>query len=108
MPRVAKDKAKRTKKKLNKTEQENTKTNTKDDKFSFDEEIVIGLKRIDEPKIVDKKVKKAKKKSKATNSKKKVKNNSNNKNKDKDKKYVDDDSGIIIKSKYMSNYEEKE
>ena len=30
MPRVAKDKAKRTKKKLNKTEQENTKTNTKD------------------------------------------------------------------------------
>lgn len=108
MPRVAKDKAKRTKKRLNKTEQENTKTNTKDDKFSFDEEIVIGLKRIDEPKIVDKKVKKAKKKSKATNSKKKVKNNSNNKNKDKDKKYVDDDSGIIIKSKYMSNYEEEE
>ena len=53
MPRVAKDKAKRTKKKLNKTEQENTKTNTKDDKFSFDEEIVIGLKRIDEPKSSD-------------------------------------------------------
>ena len=46
MPRVAKDKARRTKKKSNKIEQENVNTNTKDDKFSFDEEIVIGLKRI--------------------------------------------------------------
>ena len=56
MPRVAKDKTKKANKKSNKTQKDNVSTNTKDDKFSFDEEIVIGLKRIDEPKIVEKKV----------------------------------------------------
>ena len=72
MPRVTKDKARRTKKKANKIEQENVNTNTKDDKFSFDEEIVIGLKRIDEPKIVDKKIKKSKKKTKVNSKKGKL------------------------------------
>ena len=85
MPRVAKDKARRTKKKANKIEQENVNTNTKDDKFSFDEEIVIGLKRIDEPKIVDKKIKKSKKKTKV-NSKKEKNNNRNKSNAKNNKK----------------------
>ena len=55
MPRVAKDKVNKSKKKSNRTRNivtENTLKNTKDDKFSFDEEIVIGLKRIDEPKVI--------------------------------------------------------
>ena len=104
MPRVAKDKTKKANKKSNKTQKDNVSTNTKDDKFSFDEEIVIGLKRIDEPKIVEKKVKK----SKNASNKKKLKNNSKSKNKYKDKKSTENnyDSSIIIKSKYMSNYEE--
>ena len=106
MPRVAKDKARRTKKKANKIEQENVNTNTKDDKFSFDEEIVIGLKRIDEPKIVDKKIKKSKKKTKVNS--KKEKNNNRNKSNAKNNKKIEDDSDIIIKSKYMRGYEEEE
>ena len=106
MPRVTKDKARRTKKKANKIEQENVNTNTKDDKFSFDEEIVIGLKRIDEPKIVDKKIKKSKKKTKVNS--KKGKNNNRNKSNAKNNKKIEDDSDIIIKSKYMRGYEEEE
>lgn len=109
MPRVAKEKSKHektrpTKSKLKprKSKVENTETNTKDDKFSFDEEIVIGLKRIDEPKVVNKKTKKSKKKTKTTNKQEKIKSNSKTKNID------DDDSGVIIKSKYMRNYEEEE
>lgn len=106
MPRVAKEKSKHekprpTKSKLKprKSKVENTETNTKDDKFSFDEEIVIGLKRIDEPKVVNKK---SKKKTKTTKKQEKIKSNSKTKNID------DDDSGVIIKSKYMKNYEEEE
>ena len=109
MPRVAKEKSKHekprpTKSKLKprKSKVENTETNTKDDKFSFDEEIVIGLKRIDEPKVVNKKTKKSKKKTKTTKKQEKIKSNSKTKNID------DDDSGVIIKSKYMKNYEEEE
>ena len=109
MPRVAKEKSKHekprpTKSKLKprKSKVENTETNTKDDKFSFDEEIVIGLKRIDEPKVVNKKTKKSKKKTKTTKKQEKIKSNSKTKNID------DDDSGVIIKSKYMRNYEEEE
>ena len=109
MPRVAKEKSKHekprpTKSKLKprKSNVENTETNTKDDKFSFDEEIVIGLKRIDEPKVVNKKTKKSKKKTKTTKKQEKIKSNSKTKNID------DDDSGVIIKSKYMRNYEEEE
>ena len=109
MPRVAKEKSKhekprptKSKLKSKKAKVENTETNTKDDKFSFDEEIVIGLKRIDEPKVVNKKTKKSKKKTKTTKKQEKIKSNSKTKNID------DDDSGVIIKSKYMRNYEEEE
>lgn len=109
MPRVAKEKSKhekprptKSKLKSKKAKVENTETNTKDDKFSFDEEIVIGLKRIDEPKVVNKKTKKSKKKVKTTKKQEKIKSNSKTKNID------DDDSGVIIKSKYMRNYEEEE
>ena len=109
MPRVAKEKSKhekprptKSKIKSKKAKVENTETNTKDDKFSFDEEIVIGLKRIDEPKVVNKKTKKSKKKVKTTKKQEKIKSNSKTKNID------DDDSGVIIKSKYMRNYEEEE
>ncbi len=109
MPRVAKEKSKhekprptKSKLKSKKAKVENTETNTKDDKFSFDEEIVIGLKRIDEPKVVNKKTKKSKQKVKTTKKQEKIKSNSKTKNID------DDDSGVIIKSKYMRNYEEEE
>ena len=100
MPRVAKDKVNNSKKKVNKTKKkinENIVKNTKDDKFSFDEEIVIGLKRIDEPKVIPEK---KKKKQKGKNTKKAKKN----------KTTVDnyEDNGIIIKSKYMSNYEDED
>lgn len=100
MPKVAKDKVNNSKKKVNKTKKkinENVAKNTKDDKFSFDEEIVIGLKRIDEPKMMPEK---KKKKQKGKNTKKAKKN----------KTTVDnyEDNGIIIKSKYMSNYEDED
>ena len=99
MPKVAKDKVNNSKKKVNKTKKkinENVAKNTKDDKFSFDEEIVIGLKRIDEPKMMPEK---KKKKQKGKNTKKAKKN----------KTTVDnyEDNGVIIKSKYMSNYEDE-
>lgn len=100
MPRVAKDKVNNSKRKVNKTKKkinENIVKDTKDDKFSFDEEIVIGLKRIDEPKVMPEK---KKKKQKVKNTKKIKKN----------KTTIDnyEDNGIIIKSKYMSNYEDEE
>ena len=100
MPRIAKDKVNKSKKKSNRTRNivtENTLKNTKDDKFSFDEEIVIGLKRIDEPKVMPEK---KKKKQKGKNTKKAKKN----------KTTVDnyEDNGVIIKSKYMSNYEDED
>lgn len=99
MPRVAKDKVNKSKKKSNRTRNivtENTLKNTKDDKFSFDEEIVIGLKRIDEPKVIT-----DKKAQRPNNRKQKRKNVKASKN-------INDyeDKGIIIKSKYMSNYDD--
>lgn len=96
MPRIAKEKKNNLKKKSNKKvneNQENVAGKTKEDKFSFDEEIVIGLKRIEEPKI------EKNKKSKKT-SKKKPKTKASKIN-----NY--EDNGIIIKSKYMSNYEDE-
>ena len=99
MLRVAKDKVNKSKKKSNRTRNivtENTLKNTKDDKFSFDEEIVIGLKRIDEPKVIT-----DKKAQRPNNRKQKRKNVKASKN-------INDyeDNGIIIKSKYMSNYDD--
>ena len=53
MPKVTNEKIKKSKKSIKKKNQ-NVQENTKDNKFSFDEEIVIGLKRIDEPQKVKK------------------------------------------------------
>lgn len=103
MPKVTNEKIKKSKKSIKKKNQ-NVQENTKDNKFSFDEEIVIGLKRIDEPQ----KVKKNKTSKKI---KKKANKKSNDKiNKKTNKKTIErnnnfDDDNIIIKSKYMSNYE---
>ena len=110
MPKVTNEKSvktNKTKKKVNKGM--DVQRSTKDDKFSFDDEIVIGLKRIDEPARHDEKQKKHKdkinknktnkKEARKTNSKKI--NNSKNKNTSQD----DYDETIIIKSKYMSNYD---
>ena len=110
MPKVTNEKSvksNKTKKKVNKGM--DVQRITKDDKFSFDDEIVIGLKRIDEPVKHDEKTKKHKdkinknktnkKEARRTNSKK---TNSKNKGTSQD----DYDETIIIKSKYMSNYDE--
>lgn len=83
MPRVAKEKSKHAKPKASKAKIVKTKLNTKiltnkesneeNNKFSFDEEIVIGLKRLDEP-TKNKKTKKIKnKKSLVKTNKKKSK-----------------------------------
>ena len=98
MPRIAKEKKNNLKKKINKKvneKQENITGKTKEDKFSFDEEIVIGLKRIEEPKQKRKKIKNSKQKRKTPKS--------NKKGKQKEDNY--EENGVIIKSKYMSNYE---
>ena len=96
MPRIAKEKKNNLKKGSNKKineKQENIARKTKEDKFSFDEEIVIGLKRTEEPKI---------------EKKQKTKKNSKKKQKAKESKTNNyEDNGIIIKSKYMSNYEDE-
>ena len=108
MPRATNEKLKKSsksKKKIN--ENVVAERETKDDKFSFDDEIVIGLRRIDEP--ANKKQEKNAKKEK--NSKKKNKQTAkiNKKVKNKNIKANSfDDSNIIIKSKYMSNYENNE
>lgn len=98
MPRKTKDNIK----KSNKKSRINTKTdmekNTKEDKFSFDEEIVIGLKRIDEP-VINTKVKRK------ANKYKKTKTKDNKKKQNKTDKTKGDDS-TVIKSKYLENYEE--
>ena len=52
MPKVTNEKSvknNKSKKKANKNKGIDVRGSTKDDKFSFDDEIVIGLKRIDEP-----------------------------------------------------------
>ena len=84
MPKVTNEKQrKRSKsnKKIKDNEIENNTRDTKDNRFSFDEEIVIGLKRIDEPKI-EKRNKRTNKTNKANKTKKgkKGKNNIKNKN----------------------------
>lgn len=110
MPKATREKTNKSKKRTNKIKQENIEKNTKEDKFSFDEEIVIGLKRIDEPEVVRNQNNKNRNKDKKRNQKN-INKNSKNKNyiKSKNKnKNIDDinDSGVIIRSKYMSNYEE--
>lgn len=89
------------------------------DKFCFDEEIVIGLKRIDEPMIEEKK-KKRKDKNKINKTQKLKRNQGQNnfkaqkKRKDKEQKKInnsknskelEDEPDIMIRSKYLENYE---
>lgn len=120
MPRATKEKkGKKAKNKVNnKNKNNNIEKNTKDEKFSFDEEIVIGLRRIDdEPqKKTDNKNANNNKKNKLLNKNKGKKNNNksynkrkvNKKERNKSKKENTEESDIIIKSKYMQNYEEVE
>ena len=98
--RETKKKSKKNNNKINKNniKQDNVDETNKNNKFSFDEEIVIGLRRIDdEPKTNDK-AKKVQKQSK-----KKVQK-SRKKSKEKNAKHIDEPE-LIIKSKYMENYE---
>lgn len=85
----------------------NSNRTNQNDKFSFDDEIVIGLRRIDEPEINPKELKKQKKNSnkKSANKKNTKKANSSKKNTKEKVKYMEEPE-LIIKSKYMQNYEE--
>ena len=93
-----KNKNKIEKNRINKNKRKsNTSENIKQEKdnnqFSFDDEIVIGLKRLDEPQVENQK------------SRKKTKKKQNNK---KESQKNREETEIIIKSKYMQNYEEEE
>ena len=110
--KLVKSKAKNSKK-IKKEQIEKEIENTKDDKFSFDEEIVIGLKRIDEP-VTDTKAKKKKAKSKKQKINQKesnprtVRDKKVNKHKGRSKSALtEEEPEIIIKSKYMQNYEKE-
>ena len=114
MPRGTKENIKRkntTRKTKNK--EKDIDRSTKDNKFSFDEEIVIGLKRLDEPTNIQAKGnrKNNKKENVKKNRNKNDKNinakNNSHKNVNQNKKTtIEDEDNIIIKSKYMQNYEE--
>lgn len=114
MPRGTKENIKRkntTRKTKNK--EKDIDRSTKDNKFSFDEEIVIGLKRLDEPTNIQAKGnrKNNKKENVKKNRNKNDKNingkNNTHKNVNQNKKTtIEDEDNIIIKSKYMQNYEE--
>lgn len=114
MPRGTKENV-RKKNSVRKTKNKENKIDrsTKDNKFSFDEEIVIGLKRLDEP--IEVSEKRNKKSNRKENNKKDInhknrntngKNNTYKYNKQNRKTNIDDEDNIIIKSKYMQNYEE--
>lgn len=108
MPKRTKDnKVKdKTRKKNNKRNKEEIKKETNDNKFNFDEEIVIGLRRIDDEPQVNEKQNKNKRKNKPKSSKS---NQKNNKQKNNQKNVsIDEEPQILIKSKYMSNYEEQQ
>ena len=106
MPRGTKEKeTKRRAKKSNnkdKVNRNNTNQNKQNDKFSFDDEIVIGLRRIDEPEINPKELKKQKKNANKRSTNKK---NASKKNTKEKAKHIEEPE-LIIKSKYMQNYEE--
>ena len=89
---------------------------TKDDKFSFDDEIVIALKRLDEPVQEKEKKKKNKKKNQERNKKKSNQKTANTKQGkkhngktqgNKNARTVVEEPEIIIQSKYMQNYQEE-
>ena len=103
MPRKTKENLRRSNKNSKQNKTQNIKPSTKEEKFSFDEEIVIGLKRIDEPKSSDKLKKKEKRKiknNKGTKEKSKALDKRKNENK------IEEDN-LVIKSKYLENYEQK-
>ena len=125
-----KNKNKTEKNKINKNKRKsNTSENIKQEKdnnqFSFDDEIVIGLKRLDEPQVENPKSRKKTKKKQ--NTKKESKRNreeasinrakgdqksnkaKNSKRASTNKQELEEhETEIIIKSKYMQNYEEEE
>ncbi len=98
MPRKTKEDMKKSNKKRSIKAKTDIEKSTKEDKFSFDEEIVIGLKRIDEP-VVNAKARKKADKDKKTKSK-------SNKNKQSKVNKTKVDDSTVIKSKYLENYEE--
>lgn len=126
MPRATKEKSKKTNKKANKNKKINEVQNTKDNnKFSFDDEIVIGLRQINPEPINNEKNKNKKtnsKKSEKTSDKKIKKtysdNKRNSKNKKKKKKSQDEyyrmdninqediNQENIVRGKTQKNYNE--
>ena len=126
MPRATKEKSKKTNKKANKNKKINEVQNTKDNnKFSFDDEIVIGLRQINPEPINNEKNKNKKtnsKKSEKTSGKKIKKtysdNKRNSKNKKKKKKTKDEyyrmdninqediNQENIVRGKRQKNYNE--
>lgn len=111
-PEKLKEKKKTKKPKKIKSQKEKNTQETKDERFSFDNEIVIGLRRIDdEPKEESKKKKRknnAKKdKQKRTNQKIKTNGKSKKQLKKQSNGQLENQDAIII-SKYMQNYEETE
>ena len=93
--RTPKKTTKKTTNKKDKKKQEET----KDNKFNFDEEIVIGLRRIDEPKETSEVKKQHTKNNKKSNVKKKRKNTKKTNNRE-------NDTEDIIKSKNIENYDD--
>lgn len=126
MPRATKEKSKKTNKKANKNKKINEVQNTKDNnKFSFDDEIVIGLRQINPEPVNNEKNKNKKtnsKKSEKTSGKKIKKtysdNKRNSKNKKKKKKSQDEyyrmdninqediNQENIVRGKTQKNYNE--
>ena len=124
MPRATKEKSKKTNKKANKNKKINEVQNTKDNnKFSFDDEIVIGLRQINPEPINNEKNKNKKtnsKKSEKTSGKKIKKTYSDNKrNRKKKKKKTQDEyyrmdninqedinQENIVRGKTQKNYNE--
>ncbi len=98
MPKKTKENIEKSNKKRSVKAKTDITKSTKEDKFSFDEEIVIGLKRIDEP-VVNAKERKKADKDKKTKSK-------SNKNKQIKVSKTKVDDSVVIKSKYLENYEE--
>ena len=110
MPRVTKEKKVKNKGNKNKNASKSNKTNqsTKDEKFSFDEEIVIGLRRVDDEPKENRNHKKANNSQKKTGNKKTQKQKKRNKPKEGTNRREIEEPEIIIKSKYIQNYEEEE
>lgn len=108
MPKATKEKKGRTKTNKNnlKGKSDKTRKSTKDEKFSFDEEIVIGLRRIDDEPEENIKDNKTKRNQRTKVKKKEQKAKKQTKPQERTKQL--EDSDIIIKSKYMQNYEAEE